>query len=508
VSDLGTPISELPAATLTGAEVVPLVQSGSNFNTTLDDILALADTTVGLPDGYVVPAFIPDVLTDQTATMTAAINELDDETGGTVLIPAGTFYSQLKLGWTHAGVTFRGAGVTATTIVGPTTSPIVEESGGDTTGCYTFEDMTFDLGLAPTVMAVYAWDRDVTFRRCRFTNITSFGLTLVGSVNTVIEDCEFDDGGLATGQVAHISNAVRGLRWIRSKARFMETGLQFDGTPHDHIDIDGGLFDGGWYLLRTRGAGYANSGGTVTYSASTVTDSAAAFATIPTPDLVNVRALPVLESGSTGTTYTFDKVTDSAATFETAVVHPGYIIRTADKWAAVASVFSETELYVEEWFDKTTYRPTKWPAADDAYTVHRVLIGMTASNTGTSINVGEWIDFHDGTRATPAAGTLYEVLINHGGYSGIHAASPDADPSTSGGIQNIRVHGGCRITRTWNDQLSIYGRDARLVVDPTVVIDHGEDFGITCHGNRARIFCTVVHNGACWFPFQWGSPTL
>jgi hypothetical protein len=29
-----------------------------------------------------------------------------------------------------------------------------------------------------------------------------------------------------------------------------------------------------------------------------------------------------------------------------------------------------------------------------------------------------------------------------------------------------------------------------------VLIDHGQDYGITCHGNQARIFCTAIHNGA------------
>jgi hypothetical protein len=463
--------------------------NGSTWN-----VAGIGNTS--LPEGYSVVPFTPGVLTDQTATMTAAIDELP-AAGGVVLIPAGTFYSEIQL-QTYSGLTFRGAGAAATTIHALTTGdPIIYGSGTEIPGGYTFEDITFDLPVGPSAMAVYAWMHDVTFRRCRFINIANYGLTLVGSVNTVIEDCEFDDGGTATGNAVYASEAVRGLRWTRSKVRFMESGLNFDGTPHDQIDIDGGVFDGGWYLLRTRPGGYTNSGGTVTYSAAQVFDSAAAFGALPTPYDVNVRVLPVLESGSTGTTYTFDKVTDAAATFETALVHPGYIIRTANKWAVVSHVFSETELYVEEWFDTSTYRPTKWPAGNTAYTVHQVVIGTVISNTATSINATEWIDIHDGTRVTPAAGTLYEVLINHGEYSGIHAPSPDANPSTTGGIQNIRVYGGCRLTRTWNDQLSIFGRDARLMVDQTVMIDNGQDFGITCHGNQARIFCTAIHNGAC-----------
>jgi hypothetical protein len=151
----------------------------------------------------------------------------------------------------------------------------------------------------------------------------------------------------------------------------------------------------------------------------------------------------------------------------------------------VESVASETKLFVEEWFDSATYRPIEQPLADTAYTVYQVLIGHITANTATELTVGRWIDFYDGADVTPAAGTLYEVLIDHGEYSGIHASStPTSD--APGGIKNIRIHGGCHITRVWNDQLSIYGQDARVTVDSTVLIDHGQDFRITCHGERAR----------------------
>jgi hypothetical protein len=493
VSDLGTPISELPAATLDGTEIVPLVQSGDNFNATLDDILALS-TTTGLPAGYAIPTFTPDVLTDQTTTMTAAMDELDADTGGVVLIPGGTFYSRI-VGSSHSGLTFRGAGAMATTIVGPTAGVMIEMTGLPR-GNHTFEDITFDLGSAIGAMVIYPDDHNVTFRRCRFINITNYGVGCNGAVNPTFEDCEFDDGGQAVGSAVNCNNGVRGLRWIRSKARFMNGGLSFDVSPHDEIDVDGGLFDGGWYLLPTRGAGYTNSGGTVTYAATTVTDSAASFATLDTPFDVNVRALPVLESGSTGTSYFANYLEDATATFVTALVKPGHIVRTASRWAVVSRVFSETKLYVEEWIDSTTYRPTDPPAGSTAYNVYRVLIGLVASNTATVITIERWVDFHDGSSVTPAAGTLYEVLINHGEYSGIHAAG-SGDAHEPGGLRRIRVHGGCHITRNWNDQLSIYGSDARLVVDPTVLIDHGQDFGITSHGDQARIYGTVVHNGAC-----------
>jgi hypothetical protein len=494
VSEIGTPITDFTdAGTLDGTEIVPLVRPGLNVRSTLDDILALSST----PGWKVVP-YTQDVLTDQTATMTATINEVDDADGAVIVVPGGTFYSKIRIGG-QAGLTFRGAGKLATTIVGPAgTGSIIEIADDYTRGGCTFEDMTFDLTDSFRAMIMYSEDRNTTFRRCRFINITEDGyaITAQGAIHPVFEDCEFDDGGQAVGTAISVNLATRGLRWIRSTARFLRNGIIFDVSPHDDIDIDGGLFDGGFYLLPTRPGGYTNSGGTVTYTLTTVTDSAASFGDVTNSDIINVRALPVLESGSTGTVYQYNYVEDAAATFETAVVRPGYIIRTADKWAVVESVASETRLYVEEWFDSTTYRPIEQPLADTAYNVYRVLIGHITANTATEITVGRWIDFYDGDDDTPAAGTLYEVLIDHGGYSGIHAAStPTSD--AAGGIKDIRIHGGCHITRVWNDQLSIYGQDARLTVDSTVLIDHGQDFGITCHGERARIFCTVVHNGAC-----------
>jgi hypothetical protein len=493
VSEIGTPITDFTeAGTLDGTEIVPLVRPGLNVRSTLDDILALSSTP-----GYSVVPFTQSVLTDQTATMTAAIDGLPAD-GGVVLIPGGTFYSRIEID-SATGLTFRGAGALATTLVKPTsdtqiTTPVVAATpAGD--GRYTFEDMTFDLSIGGSgAMVTYAHDHDVTFRRCRFINITSYAVTCNGSVGTTFEDCEFDDGATATGLAVQCNHGTRGLRWIRSKVRFMDSGISFDISPHDDIDIDGGLFDGGWYLLPTRTGGYTNSGGTVTYSATVLTDSAASFATLDTPFLVDVRALLPLESGSTGTTYLFRYVNDAAATFVTNVVRPGHIVRTADKWGVVAHVVSETRLYVEEWFDSTTYRPTEPPAAADAYTVYRVLTGTVVSNTATTITVTRWSDFYDGTVETPSAGTLYEVMINHGGYTGIHAAA--TTPQAAGAIKRIRVHGGCHITRCWNDQLSIYGVDSRLVVDPTVLIDHGQDYGITYHGDQGRIYGTVIHNGA------------
>jgi hypothetical protein len=445
------------------------------------------------PPGWVVVPYTQDVLTNQTTTMTAAINELPTATGGVVVVPAGTFYSQILIG-EHKGLTIRGAGKLATTLVGPTTDPMISQFGTPGGNC-TFEDLTFDLTTSYGAMVVNPNDINTTFRRCRFINIrdNGSGVTVQGAINPVFEDCEFDDGGQAVGDAVRVNSATRGLRWIRSTARFLQSGVVFDISPHDDIDIDGGLFDGGWYLLRTRGAGYTNSGGTVTYaSATNLTDAAASFANVSG---ANVRALVVLESGSTGTTYQYNYVSDSTATFVSAGVHPGYIVRTADKWAVVEGVASETKLFVEEWFDLTTYRPTSVPTAADAYTVYKVIIGyIRNANTGTTITVDRWTDFHDGATAIPPAGTLYEVLIDHGEYSGIHASADT--PYATGGIKQIRVHGGCHLTRSWNDQLSIYGSDARLVVDSTVLIDHGQDYGITCHGNRARIFCTSIHNGA------------
>jgi hypothetical protein len=486
VSEIGTPITDFTeAGTLDGTEIVPLVRPGLNVRSTLDDILALSTT----PGWSVVP-FTQDVLTNQTATMTAAIDALP-ASEGVVVVPAGTFYSQILIG-NHAGLTIRGAGKLATTIVGPTTDPVISQFSTPRGNC-TFEDLTFDLTTSFGAMALSSEDRNTTFRRCRFINIRvgGYGVTCQGAINPTFEDCEFDDGGQAVGDAVRVNSATRGLKWIRSTARFLQSGIAFDESPHEDIDIDGGLFDGGWYLLRSRGAGYTNSGGTVTYTATKVTDSAASFADVSGSDC---RALTVLESGSTGTTFQLNYVSDSTALFETALVHPGYIIRTADKWAVVDDVASETKLYVEDWFDSTTYRPTTPPAAATAYTVYKVAIGyIRNANTATEITVDRWVDFHDGATATPAAGTLYEVLIPHGEYSGIHASATAGSP---GGIKNIRVHGGCHITRSWNDQLSIYGTDARLTVDQSVLIDHGQDYGITCHGDHARIFCRAVHNGA------------
>jgi hypothetical protein len=481
-------ISELPASTaLDLDDFLAVVEDGTTVQATIEDLLDLAPS--GLPEGYSIPEFIQGSGSDQTATMTAAIAALP-ATEGVVMVPAGTFYSQILIG-NHAGLTIRGAGKLATTIVGPTSDPVVSQFSTPRGNC-TFEDMTFDLTTSSGTMVIYPEDVNTTFRRCRFININNRGVSTVGAINPVFEDCEFDDAGTATGMAVDVTTATRGLRWIRSTARFMESGLIFDATPHDQIDVDGGVFDGGWYLLPTRSGGYTNSGGTVTYTATVLTDSAASFGTVTG---ANVRALTVLESGSTGTSYFGDYVSDATALFVSAGVHPGYIIRTATKWAVVAAVASETKLYVEEWFDSTTYRPTDQPAAATAYTVYKVIIGyIRTANTATTITVDRWNDFHDGTVATPAAGTLYEVLIDHGQYSGIHASAASA--GATGGIQRIRVHGGCRITRGWNDQLSIYGVDARLVVEPSVIIDHGQDYGITCHGEQCRISGTVVHNGA------------
>lgn len=95
--------TQMPAAsTLTGTEIVPLVQSGANVRSTLNDIKAFVSSTVAQLLSFPLNLAISIPTTGATATITADQITLSRSLGGASL-SLGSFSQVINLGITGAG---------------------------------------------------------------------------------------------------------------------------------------------------------------------------------------------------------------------------------------------------------------------------------------------------------------------------------------------------------------------------------------------------------------------
>jgi parallel beta-helix repeat protein len=201
--------------------------------------------------------------------------------------------------------------------------------------------------------------------------------------------------------------------------------------------------------------------GTVTYTGTTVTDTGAAFGTIPAG--TTVRAMAV-KCASTITSITSVDVTDTASDFVALGVSRGDILRTGTTWAVVSSVVSTSTLRVEQWIDSATYEQAPVPAVSASFTVYGLVRGTVQSNTSTVLTVRAWRNW-DGTLVTPAAGTLYEVTVNVD-YSGVFVV----------GSGKVRVTNNT-FRRTWADAITAL-TSTDIVVSGNTISDT-QDVGVT-----------------------------
>jgi hypothetical protein len=393
---------------------------------------------------------------NDSASLTAAITAAP--AGATILLSRGTF-SASSITAASKDLTFIGDGPSSSIIDAASNTYGFSPPAAGTGARLTFRNIGFTGSTSAIVLLSRAVTYSARFIDCAFSGFTAIGIQTFGT-NLVCVRCDFSSNG-----TPGTTNAIQHLRGAQSiiikdcTFRYLNRGFYCTDTdgPATNVVLEGNLFDGGWMYLK---ATTSNSGGTVTYTATTVTDTAASLSALTASS--TVRAMAVKRAG-TITAISSTKVTDSAANFTTAGVLRGDIIRTATGWGVVDEVVSTTVLKIEEWLTLADYGPMPAPVTTTAYTIYGLVIGRVVSNTSTVVTVDAWRDWN-GTIATPASDTLYELAPKSEYQCYIYRAD------------KVRITNNT-IRRAWADSIS-----AQLVRN-TVITDNNiydcQDVGIT-----------------------------
>lgn len=421
----------------------------------------------------------------------AAIDEAQAaDTTGVVYFPAGTYAMEgngliVKIA---DGGTLRGAGMYQTTIksLPGITNWLAQTSASYPRQNITIEDMCFDTdgnGLGG-LLGYGEHIQGLTIRRCRFLCPESTGVALSAFAGVTLEDCEFH--GYATDSLGmSISDGCEDVVVRRCTFRYCESHItvgtgagtsEHEDTAH-HLTVEDSDFDMGWWAWPSL---HSNSGATVSYSASVLTDSAGGFTALGVSGVLNqYDTARVLEVRSTGTidTVTQNYLTDATGTFSN--VLKGDLVRSGTKFAYAVGAKSATNLRVEEWLDSTTYLPTTPPADGATYTLYMVISFRVNSWTNTTVTAYDGFYDLDGVVVTPSAQALYEFYHKsnynlHVGYSGA----------------NVRVVNN-KVRRGWSDQISIYCNRAEILGN---LVEDGEDMSITLNGTSGIGRSLVVGN--------------
>lgn len=436
---------------------------------------------------------VGDGVTYDTTAISNAIIALDS-TNGVLFFPPGTYLlggSGIVHSTTPHGTIFKGAGAHVSIIKAGATISNYMMQGGTYVQDLVFEDLTFDGGnySAGVLTMLGSGFGNVTFRRCRIQNITRF-VSAAGVTGLTLEDCWTHGGNVASRTAIYLDQGCRNINIRRNEFHYWNNGIIANtaaGTSAEEEMVENcvvsdNFFDGAWTM---RPSYKSNSGATVSYAATTLTDTAGGFNAAGVATSNTIRALTV-ERASTFTTVTQTRLTNTGATFVTGGVYRGDIVRSGTKWAFVSGVESETALGIEGWLDSTTYLPVASPSAGAAFTVYKLHIGQVASKTDTVVTIARWFRTNGGT-SIPASQTLYEICA-HSTYSGMHFEY---------GAKNVVIERNT-VLRSWGDGISYYGNRGRILGN---TVRDCQDVGITVNGaaddghNQVR-FNTVIHAGS------------
>jgi hypothetical protein len=419
-----------------------------------------------------------DGATDDTTAIGATQHAMNSAGGGVVFFPAGTYIVSGVGILNRADKTIlRGAGARLSIIKTLTSITALYQTSGALPGRVTeaFEDLTFDQNkLAQGIIHGGATASRLTVRRCRFINIATAGIGMTNPSNVTIEDSEFFEGVKPTSTGISISGGASDIKIRRNRFEYLTNGIIIDNGNGagdfeklaEKVVIADNYFDLAWWLIGS--TTFTNSGGTVTYTATVLTDSAANFTGLVAGAGNNIRILPVRRTGTIASTDN-QTLTDSTGSFIADGVLRGEIVRSGTKYAVIDGVESATILRLENWRDSTTAEPTTPPAAASSYTAYKVVIGRNNSFTSTTITTDRWHDLA-GNSVTPSAGDLYEVLN----------ARPNYPFNAEQGTRDLIVSGNI-FRRGWSDQISTFGTRAQILNNQ---IEDGQDMGVTLHGDH------------------------
>jgi len=264
----------------------------------------------------------------------------------------------------------------------------------------------------------------------------------------------------------------------------------------DSILVEGNQIDLGWTHEPTQ---FTGSGGTVTYTATVLTDTAATFTGLT--NLTDVYVLPVRASGTTTACVSTSaaRLCDSGNNFFTAGVRRGDVVEFGNTFATIvndavnagcASGTCNQQVFVDQWRDKTTYKPAAAPAVGSSYTIYQFLTcqvnGVTATTITCTGNTGGFEDFY-GNLVTPPAGTLYRVGTDHPNY----AIQVDA---SGGGMRQVQIMNN-RVHRSWSDAISVNG-GSQMKIEGNMVDDSMDACTTVFSPNATVVGNTYFHCGS------------
>lgn len=407
--------------------------------------------------------------------------------GGVIRVGPGTHKFTTQLVPYGSKCILEGAGRTQTILSMSIANGIIASSAAQipTVAEYTIRNLTLKATDAATpnllsidgfsVSSILVDNVEVDFSGL---TVAVIGMSFVGVTSATVQNCFFHSDGRGFGQGIVFTSGGQGAIVRNNRFDYLKTGVNVNTNPTTRswrdVRIEDNTFEFGFWLQQSS---IFNSGGTVTYSSTTITDSAAAFGSL-VPRYV--RIMTPIQTSSATVTYNSPgtRVTDTAALFITNAVKPGDIVRApasgsgaATEFAWVIKVVSETELQISEWRSMTTYLRIGAPAANSAYTVYGWSMTTILSNTATVLTLtGGYFNWY-GTTTTPANGTLYEVLPGRLSYpifadTGVSALT----------ITNNMIHGSDA------DSMGLQS-SSRAVLTGNNISD-GSDVGMTLNGGN------------------------
>ena len=283
--------------------------------------------------------------------LTGSIQRAVDSGAAVVYFPAGT-YPVCNLFARAVNQRWVGAGPGQTIITGTANcnNLIVQSFSGVFMGPvqhWGVEGITFSGGVQAQIVAQCRDIERITIRNnafdsggvgCPTTSAGPNGINMSGCRDFLIEGNEFYSSCPGSGGRGMFLTGVRGGVIQRNTSNWQRTFIELASTtnqPIEFTDISNNIYHGTFWGTPTK---YTNSGGTVTYAATTLTDTAANFAGLCDQGAASPCSaaagnfVRVLTSKATGTTANFNTgggyLTDAGANFTGASVQRGDIVKT------------------------------------------------------------------------------------------------------------------------------------------------------------------------------------
>lgn len=459
-----------------------------------------------------------DALGDSTALNTA----IAKCSGRTLFVPKGTYIVDLALNLTTSNCTIQCEEPWTTWF---DISAVTGSNGALATAAtqnVTVKDCGWIQGTKQALNLTGGYNFRVTHNVFDMTGGRStargIGVIPAGVEGLVVEDSIFfgdaDGGGQGITCSRDCNNIIiknNRFEWLYNNV--LVTSGSAGEEPSDNILIDGNTFIGGWPYAR---AMISNDGGAVTYSETTLNDSSGAvdFTTLTTNDTIRAM-IPLLSSGAATTFSQNNKIVDAASNFVTAGILPGDIVETDTGrcaggansgmsctqdlqcpsstcdylFAVVKEVEDADEMWLWDWWNKRTYRPSTTPATNTTFRVYQMVLGRRSSATASRVTLSGFRWFNRlGQRLVPPNGTRYDALWPHSNYC---IQMDDARGVRHATITNNFLWG------CWSDGISVgavssTGITESRVTNNTIVDD--QDYCITINGAGVTVADNVLRH--------------